>query len=143
MDDKKEENKNIETELEKAKAQAEEYLNNWKRERADFLNYKKDEAKRLGEFVKFANEAVILELIDTLDDLERASKEINDPGLSQVMTKFQDLLKRYDVEKISTEGAFDPLLHEAVEVGPPPTPKGGGDPTEAAGKEKIKQVRAG
>ena len=107
---------------------AEEYLNNWKRERADFLNYKKDEAKRLGEFVKFANEAVILELIDTLDDLERASKEINDPGLSQVMTKFRDLLKKYDVERINTEGAFDPLLHEAV---------------EGAEGDKIEEVRAG
>src|SRR3989344_932655 len=113
---------------EKCVAEKEEYLNNWKRERADFLNYKKDEAKRLGEFVKFANEAVILEVIDILDDLERAEKEINNPGLSQIMAKFQEFLKRYEGEKINTENAFDPLLHEAI---------------ERAEGDKLEEVRAG
>lgn len=115
-------------ELEKCQKERDEYLNNWKRERADLLNYKKDEAKRLEEFIKFANESVILEVIEVLDDLERASKEVKNEGLDQVLNKFQDLLKKYDVEKINAEGAFNPELHEAVEG------------TEG---DKIEEIRAG
>lgn len=128
MNDKTEENKNIEVELEKDKNQAEEYLNNWKRERADFLNYKKDEVKRLSEFAKFANEGVVLEVVELMDDLETASKELEDPGLNQIVKKFEEFLKKHDVERIDTGGEFDPLLHEAVEG------------TEG---NKIEEVRAG
>src|SRR3989344_4012980 len=105
-----------------------EYLNNWKRERADFLNYKKEEAKRLEEFVRFANEAVILEVIDTIDDLERAASEVKNEGLNQVLKKFQELLKKYGVERIKVENNFDPLLHEAIEG------------TEG---DKLEEIRAG
>lgn len=107
----------------------EEYLNNWKRERADFINYKKDEVKRLSEFAKFANEGVVLEVIELMDDLETASKEIRDPGLNQIVKKFEEFLKKHDVERIDTKGAFDPLMHEAVS-------------TEEGG-ERIEEVRAG
>ena len=41
----------------------EEYLNGWKRERADFLNYKKDEMERIGQLIKYANEEIILKII--------------------------------------------------------------------------------
>jgi len=116
-------------ELEKCQQERDEYLNNWKRERADFLNYKRDEVKRLEEFVKFSSETVILETIEIFDDLEKAAKEIGDEGLNQVLNKFQDLLKKYDVERITVEGAFDPMLHEAVS-------------TEESGG-KLEEVRAG
>src|SRR3989344_1967906 len=114
--------------LDKCKKERDEYLNNWKRERADLLNYKKEEIKRLEKFGKFANEAVILEVINVIDDLERATKEINNNGLDQVLSKFQDLLNKYGVERIKIEGVFDPLLHEAVEG------------TEG---DKLEEIRAG
>lgn len=107
----------------------EEYLNNWKRERADFLNYKKDEARRVEEFVRFANEDVILETMEIVDDLELAVQEYKDIGLEQIIKKFKDLFKKYGLEEIDTKGKFDPGLHEAIE-------------TEVGG-EKIVQVRTG
>ena len=55
--------KTVEEKLAECQKQAEEYLNNWKRERADFINYKKDEAKRLEEFVKFGNEGLFWKLL--------------------------------------------------------------------------------
>src|SRR3990167_9193126 len=70
---------------------AEEYLNNWKRERADFLNYKKDEARRIEEFAKFANEAVILEVLEIVDDLEIAAREVQNIGLESIIKKFHGL----------------------------------------------------
>lgn len=149
MSDKtKENNKNIEVEslqrvqneLEKANQQAQEYLDNWKRERADFINYKKDEIKRLGEFVKFANEAIILEVIEVLDDLEKAAKEINNEGLDQILKKFQDLLKKYDVERVKVEGEkFNPLFHEAVAA-----PSGAlGEGREGMEGGELEEIRAG
>ncbi len=111
------------------KEKAEEYLNNWKRERADFLNYKKDEAKRVEEFVKFANEDVILETMEVVDDLELAVKELPNVGLEQIVKKFSELFKKYGVERINTGGPFNPELHEAVE-------------TEQGGT-KMQEVRAG
>jgi len=98
-------------------AKAEEYLNNWKRERADFINYKKDEAKRVEEFVKYANEDLILEVIELVDDLEIAAKEVPGVGLEHVIKKFNELFKKYDVQRIKTLGEkFNPELHEAIEI---------------------------
>lgn len=108
----------------------EEYLNNWKRERADFLNYKKDEARRIEEFARFAHEDVILEAMEIVDDLELAVQEYKDIGIEQIIKKFKDLFRKYSVDEIEVNGKdFNPELHEAVE-------------TEAGG-EKIIQVRAG
>ncbi|MBI2062449.1 MAG: nucleotide exchange factor GrpE [Candidatus Yanofskybacteria bacterium] len=108
---------------------AEEYLNNWKRERADFTNYKKEEAKRVEEFVKYANEDLILELINILDNLELGLKHEPTELLKKLSRDFEELLKKYGVERISVDGQFNPALHEAVE-------------TEAGGT-KIAEVRAG
>ncbi len=128
-----------ETELEKSKKQSEEYLNNWKRERADFINYKKDEAKRMMEFVKFGNESLILELVEVLDDLYLAADEVKNSGLDQVLKKFQDLLKKYGVERIQTDGPFNPELHEAVAIGGDPVKSPEGD----NGASKLEEIRAG
>ncbi len=111
-------------------SKAQEYLDNWKRERADFLNYKKDEARRMGEMLKYANEDVILEVLEILDDLELAVKELKGVGLEQIVKKFTDLFKKYGVERIEVAGAaFNPEIHEAIETEP--------------GGEKIVEVRAG
>lgn len=104
---------------------AEEYLNNWKRERADFLNYKKEEAKRVEEFIKFANESLILELLDIIEEsmVARAQmpKEIQEKypewidGVDKIREKGFEFLKRQGVERIKTVGEkFDPLFHESV-----------------------------
>ena len=109
---------------------AQEYLDNWKRERADFLNYKKDEIKRVEEFMKFANEDILLEVLEIVDDIEIAAREVPGVGLEHVFKKFNDLFKKYGLEKIETTGnKFDPTLHEAVETEP--------------GGEKLQEVRAG
>lgn len=93
----------------------EEYLNNWKRAQADFVNYKKDEAKRLEEFVKFANESVIIEILDVVGNLELAAEHLKDDGLKQVIKQFEEILKKYNVERIAVAGQnFNPEMHEAM-----------------------------
>jgi molecular chaperone GrpE len=94
----------------------EEYLNGWKRERADFINYKKDEMERIGQLVKYANEEIILNLLPILDNLILAQSHISDQGLSQVVKQFQDFLQKEGIEPIETVGKeFDANTMEAVE----------------------------
>lgn len=130
-EEQKNQDTNILEEAEKCKKQADEYLNNWKQERADFINYRKDEAKRMAEFVKFSNEGLILEIIEIIDDLEIAAKhQAEKDGLSAILNKFWDLLKKYGVEKIKVaDQTFNPVYHESVE--------------SESGGDKIKEIRAG
>src|SRR3989344_8167404 len=104
----------MQDEFETIKNQAEEYLNNWKRERADFINYKKEEAKRVEEIIKFANEGLVLEIIDVLDKLDLGLKHEPNETMKQLVKDFEKLLNKYGVERIRTDGDFDPILHEAV-----------------------------
>lgn len=128
-DETKKEEKNMEETLPQDQDKAEEYLNNWKRERADFLNYKKAESRRIEEFVRFANEDLVLEMVELVDDLEIVAKEVPGVGLEPVVKKFSELFKKYGVERIGVEGQFNPALHEAVETEP--------------GGTKMVEVRAG
>ena len=111
-DTKKQEN----DELKECKKKCEEYLNGWKRERADFLNYKKDEMERIGQLIKYANEEIILKLLPVLDNLCLAAKHIEDEGILQIRKQLEDFLLKEGIELIKTVGEpFDPNSMEAVE----------------------------
>jgi molecular chaperone GrpE len=111
-------------ELEKCRKQKDEYLAGWQRARADFLNYKKEEIKRLKEIIEYSSEELILKILPILDNLEKAETQIpldfkdNEwvKGISQVKDQLQDSLKKEGVEEIKTIGErFDPNFHEALE----------------------------
>lgn len=123
----KKENKQIE-ELEKKLAEAEklknEYLEGWKRERADFLNFKKDEYERISQSAKYIKESVVLKILPVIDTFLIAEKKISEElkgnecikGLLQIKLQLQEFLKSQGVEEIKTENEkFDHNLHEAVE----------------------------
>ncbi|MEK7562720.1 MAG: nucleotide exchange factor GrpE [Patescibacteria group bacterium] len=102
--------------LDDAKAKCEEYLNGWKRERADFLNYKKEEMERISQLVKYANEEIILKIIPILDNLCLAAQHISDPGILQIKKQLEDFLVKEGIEPIRTMGeSFNPEFMEVVE----------------------------
>ena len=93
----------------------EEYLNNWKRAQADLINYKREEMKRMEEVLKYGNEAVTIDIIDVVGNLELAAVHLKDEGLKQVIKQFEAVLKKYGVQRILVTGQkFDPTIHEAV-----------------------------
>lgn len=108
-------------ELEKQK---EEYLNGWKRERADFLNYKKEEMERISALIKYANEELVLKILPILDNFLLAEKNISEDlktesnikGLLLINLQLKDFLKAQGIEEIKTAGQvkFDPNFHEVV-----------------------------
>src|SRR3989344_301842 len=111
-----------EDELAKCKKQAEEYLNGWKRAQADFINYKKDETRRFQEFAKFANEALVRELLAVLDSFELALASLDEKNPAQkgvyiMKSQFEHALKAQGLEEITLNvgtDVFDPAFHEAV-----------------------------
>lgn len=109
--------------LEECEKKASEYLAGWQRERADFLNYKKDEMERIGELLKYASEEFVLKIIPILDNFEVAErcltcdpeKDKNVKGLLMMKNQLREFLKNRGVEEIKTVGEkFDARLHEVI-----------------------------
>ena len=69
-----------EEKLAETKKQRDEYLAGWQRAKADFLNYKKDEARRFEELIRFANEDILEEFIGVLDRFDLALAALEKAG---------------------------------------------------------------
>jgi len=113
-----------EKELEKLKKERDGYLDGWKRAKADFLNYKKEQRERIEILAAYANEELLQDVLSVLDNLERAEENIpekkkNDQtikGFMQITEQLREFLKSQGVEELKVEGKeFNPEFHEAVE----------------------------
>jgi molecular chaperone GrpE len=92
-----------------------------KRIQADFDNYKKRVVREREDIVRAANDRLVLELLSTLDDLDRATETDWDEaelraGIGQIRSNFLSLLKGHGLREIPNE-MFDPQYHEAFSVG--------------------------
>ena len=122
--------KNIEEELSKTRKVvkekanlSEEYLKHLERLQADFDNYKKRQEKKQKEFIEFANERLLNNLLSVVDNLERAldstknnknAKAIKE-GVNNTLKEFNAILNKEGVKPIQSIGhRFDPYKHEAV-----------------------------
>jgi len=113
----------LEAELKERVAEVEALNDRLLRLHAEFENYKKRMARERSEFVKFANEALILEFLPVLDSLERAlatarsaaEAQAVSEGLEIILRLFQTTLDKVGVKAIeAVEREFDPNLHQAV-----------------------------
>jgi molecular chaperone GrpE len=103
---------------------AKEYWDRLLRLQAEFENTRKRLEREKQDFIKFANEGIILELLNILDDLERtvelAQNKHQDlsaflKGIEMVLAHLYEMLKEYGVKPIESKGKiFDPLYHEAL-----------------------------
>ena len=114
----------IEKMLQEVDQKKEEYFLGWQREKADFLNYKKQEFERLKGTLCIAKESVFEEIIPILDNFRLAEKAISEDdknnksviGLLMIKKQLEDALKALGLEEIESIGKpFDPSSHEAIE----------------------------
>jgi molecular chaperone GrpE len=96
---------------------------------ADFDNWKKRSRKELTDTEARSKEQVLRDLLEVVDNLERANaswgegKE-SDPrairdGVDLVLRQFRSKLERYQVRPVDSKGApFDPRFHEAISQAP-------------------------
>lgn len=111
-------------ELEKAKAQAAEYLDGWQRARAELANARRRFDKERSEAGQLAKALLVSKILPVLDDLDRAMKTVPADlsqvtwvdGVALVQRKFQAILESEGVKPIEVKPGdrFDPSLHEAV-----------------------------
>lgn len=85
---------------------------------ADFDNYRKRMEREIEERTTFAVENFAVELLDVLDNLERASNADESSlraGLMQIKKLFTAILERHQIRPIEcVNRPFDPREHEAV-----------------------------
>ena len=97
----------------------EEINNKYLRSLADYQNLEKQTQIWREEFVKFANQNLIVQLLEILDHLETAQANLQDDGLQLIVDKLKVILKNSGLEEIEVLGTeFNPVLEEAVEVIP-------------------------
>jgi molecular chaperone GrpE len=105
----------------KCPKERDEYLEGWKRAKADLLNYKKDETKRFETIIKFSQESFIRDLITVLDSFDLALLALEKEGKAEkgiylIRSQLEDILKQNGLERviISVGQLFDPSLQEAI-----------------------------
>jgi molecular chaperone GrpE len=109
--------------LEKSEKEYKELENRLLRLAAEFDNYKKRTAREFQSIIKNANEELISQLVETLDNFQRAldsAKSSGDfdsfqKGVELIYQHFKDVLAKEGLKEITAIGEpFDPHFHEAV-----------------------------
>ncbi|OGN88058.1 MAG: nucleotide exchange factor GrpE [Chloroflexi bacterium RBG_13_46_14] len=105
------------------KNKAEEYLANWQRVQADFINFKRRSEKEKEELADYSRAAIIQCVLPILDDFDRAISAIPDQavdsnwveGVRMIERKLRAILESEGLSCIEAVGEpFDPYQHEAV-----------------------------
>lgn len=126
--EQKEQSKNeqctmLENALEAEKKRSEEYMTQLKYARADIENLKKRFDRQLEDAKTYANERIMIELLDIVDELEMAVKSATScdsietlvQGVEMTLKKFTKILENEEVSPIRSVGEpFDPEKHNAV-----------------------------
>lgn len=107
--------------MKEQKEKMDDYYSQLQRMQADFDNYKKRSEKDLSEYIRYANENLILKILDTYEDLGRALESENpetlEEGVELIYKKLKDTLEGEGLQEICAEGEkFDPFKHEALMV---------------------------
>ncbi len=111
------------TEEEKLTAQVVELEDRLLRSAAEFDNFKKRTVRRFEEIVRSANDRILLQLLEVVDNFERALDHGDEQadlegyreGMKLIYEQLTTLLDKHEVSPIEAVGKpFDPNLHEAV-----------------------------
>ncbi len=113
-------------ELAQCNAKAQEYLNGWQRAKADHINYKNDEGRRLEDTARFMTRSLVQDLFPLLDSFDLALKHFGgektageseqEKGILLIRSQLMDILKKRGLEVVTlTIGEpFNPEKHEAL-----------------------------
>lgn len=116
-----------EQKLQESEQKAQEMNNAYKRALADLENFRRRTEQERGDFVKFASQKLLLEILPCLDNFKKAlayvPKESQSEnwvqGLVHSVNHFEQTLQKQGVEEIKAIGhKLDHNLHEAVLQGP-------------------------
>ncbi len=113
----------LRAQLDEERLKAQSYYQNWQRAAADYQNFKRRVEEERSENARFAQAALIINLLPIIDDFDRALETVDASlagltwvhGIELIRRKFHMLLDMAGVEEITADGeTFDPTMHEAV-----------------------------
>jgi molecular chaperone GrpE len=114
----------LQAKVEELEAENSELKDRYLRKQADFENFRKRLLREKEESAKYANTALLNDLLTIIDDFERAIKSSQESkdfesfhsGIEMIEKQFVGMLERkYGLSRMESEGKeFDPQLHEAV-----------------------------
>ena len=108
--------KKLREKLQKAVEEKQEYLEGWQRSRADFANYKREEAGIHADREARIKSSFIEDLIPVLDTFEMALRhDAANKELGLVHKQLMGALQKMGIEQFGKPGEeFDPRRHEAL-----------------------------
>ena len=116
--------KKLRERLKKAETDKQEYLTGWQRAKADLINARKRDEEDRKDFMKFANEQVIGDLIAVLDSFDMAmnNKEAWEKadknwrtGVEYIFSQLKKTLSDYGLKELNPiDEAYDHAQHEAI-----------------------------
>jgi molecular chaperone GrpE len=113
----------VREQLDAKEKEAKEYHDRYLRQVAELENFKRRITREKDESIRFANEALVKDLIPVVDNLERALAHAKGggngrplvEGVEMVLRGLFDMLAKHGVVQISAMGQpFDPEKHEAM-----------------------------
>lgn len=114
----------LQKKLDEALAESQQHYDRLLRVSAEFDNFKKRSARDADEFRKYANEALLKDLLHVVDNLERAiasSADSNDTnacvveGVQMTLDEILKIFSKFGVTPIEATGKpFDPAFHQAI-----------------------------
>lgn len=119
-----------EPELEILRNELGEMKDKYIRKVAEFENFKKRSLKERMDLIQTAGKEVIADLLEVLDDCERAEKQLNTSedialikeGVMLVFNKLKSIMTAKGLKPMETVNKdFDPDMHEAIAEIPAPT----------------------
>jgi molecular chaperone GrpE len=119
-----------ESEVDRIQAELDEMKDKYLRLVAEFDNFKRRNAKERIELIQTAGKDVITSLLDTLDDCDRAQKQLETSdnadtvkeGVLLVFNKLRSTLQAKGVKQMEVLNTdFNPDLHEAITEIPAPS----------------------
>ena len=92
---------------------------------AELINYRKRKDDEVSDMLKYANTDIITDLLNVLDNLERALKHAEksdnpevkkyNEGINMIYANLKSILSKFEVEEINRVGeVFDPTMEQAL-----------------------------
>ncbi len=119
-----------ESDLEKGKKELEEAKDKYLRLAAEFDNFKRRNAKERIELIQTAGKDVITEMLEVLDDADRAQQQLDSAaitpevkeGIQLIFNKLRNKLQTRGLKAMESAGKdFNADLHEAIAEIPAPS----------------------
>src|SRR3989344_3236816 len=118
--------KKFRADLKQAKAEKEEYLTGWQKERAEFANYRKQEDDRKAMLSETMRERILGRFLSVADsfNIAFANKESWEKvdenwrkGVEYIYSQMNTIFEEYGVKPIGEVGeVFDPNIHQSIET---------------------------